>query len=236
MARLLTGCAGVVLLLGLTALPASAHVTVHAQQATQDGYAKLTFRVPTEMDNASTTKLQVFFPTDSPIASVSVQPHPGWNFKVTTTKLSTPVNTGHGTITEAVSKITWTADSADTAIKPGEFDEFAISAGPLPSVPSLTFKALQTYSNGTIVRWIQLTQPGEPAPEHPAPVLTLASNGSGHAGDPASVPSGSTGVSGLALAALIVAVVALLAAAAGWWQVWRVRRTPAGHPDSYDEG
>ena len=37
------------------------------------------------------------------------------------------------------------------------------------------FKALQTYSNGDIVRWIDLQQPGQSEPEHPAPVLLLTS-------------------------------------------------------------
>lgn len=61
------------------AAPASAHVTVNPPQAKQGGYAKLTFRVPTETDNASTTKLQVFFPAHAPVASVLVKPRQGWS-------------------------------------------------------------------------------------------------------------------------------------------------------------
>jgi len=112
--------------------PASAHVTVNAPGATQGGYSVLTFRVPTESATASTTKVQVRFPTDTPIASVLVQPHPGWTFKTVTAKLDKPVTTDDGdSITEAVAEIDWTADSAADAIKPGEFDQFLVSAGPL---------------------------------------------------------------------------------------------------------
>ncbi|MER5640982.1 DUF1775 domain-containing protein [Kitasatospora sp. NPDC002227] len=37
----------------------------------------------------------------------------------------------------------------------------------------LVFKALQTYDDGTVVRWIDETRAGQPEPQHPAPVLTL---------------------------------------------------------------
>ena len=54
-------------------------------------------------------------------------------------------------VTEAVSTITWSGGE----LKPGEFTEFDISVGPLPDdADSLTFKALQTYSDGDVVRWI----------------------------------------------------------------------------------
>ena len=61
----------------LLATPALAHVTVQGPGATQGGYTKLTFRVPTERDVA-TTKLEVQFPADAPLASASVKPHAGW--------------------------------------------------------------------------------------------------------------------------------------------------------------
>ena len=83
------------------------------------------------------------------------------------------------TVTEAVSKITWTA--TDGGLEPGEFDLFTISAGPLPTkTGKLTFKAIQTYSDGTVVSWIEPTVKGAPEPEHPAPILTLTKASSGH--------------------------------------------------------
>jgi uncharacterized protein YcnI len=204
---LAAAAAPVVLLAGA----ASAHVTVHSDDATQGGYGKLTFRVPTELDNASTVKLQVFFPTSQPLASVSIQPQPGWSFRVITKKLSTPITSDDGQVTQAVSEVVWTADSTATAIKPGEFDEFNVSAGPLPKAPTMVFKALQTYSNGTIVRWIDAAPAGGPEPEHPAPTLTLAA--AGHDGS-ASAPTSSSSGSGRATTALVLSIVALVVAAA----------------------
>ncbi|WP_241255995.1 YcnI family copper-binding membrane protein, partial [Candidatus Protofrankia californiensis] len=156
------------------ALPASAHVTVQPKSATAGSYTTVSFKVPTERDDASTTKLEVQFPADTPISSVSIEPHPGWSYEVAKTKLAQPIKSDDGSISEVIAQITWIASSTDTAIKPGEFAVFNVSAGPLPDkAGTLAFKTLQTYSNGEVVRWIDVAQPGQNQPEHPAPVLTL---------------------------------------------------------------
>lgn len=163
-------CAGVLAL----AAPAAAHVTVNPDEATKGGYARLAFRVPTESDTASTTKLEVALPTDAPLTSVSTMPVPGWSATVERRKLDQPLNRNGTQITEVPSRIIWTAGPG-AAIKPGQFQEFAISAGPLPdSVDRLVFKALQTYSDGTVVRWIEEPPAnGGAEPENPAPVVKL---------------------------------------------------------------
>lgn len=155
------------------AAPASAHVSVSSTDATQGGYAKVVFRVPTESDTASTTKVEVFLPDATPIASVSTMPVPGWTAVSTKKKLTTPLKTDDGEVTEAVTTVTWTASQA-AAIKPGEFQEFPLSLGPLPKSDQLVFKAIQTYSDGNIVRWIEEQAPGAAEPQNPAPVLKLA--------------------------------------------------------------
>jgi len=181
--RLLARAAAVVLAAGVAVLgfagPASAHVTVNPSEATQGGYAALTFRVPNERDDASTTKLEVALPTDTPFASVSVKPIPGWTVATTTSKLAKPIE-AHGTqVTEAVSRVTWTATSPANAIQPHQFQEFSISVGPLPEAEKIYFKSLQTYSNGEVVRWIE-EPTGSEEPDKPAPVLTLVKGGDGH--------------------------------------------------------
>lgn len=218
---------GLVALASLTlvvvaAAPAFAHVTVQADTATEGGSAKITFRVPTEVDNASTTALRVSLPRATPIASVAVQPQPGWSFRVTTAKLAKPIQTDDGPVTTAVTEIAWKADSAASAIKPGEFGEFSIAAEPLPKTTSLRFPALQTYSNGSVVRWIQVAAPGAPEPEHPAPTLALsaagAASGSATTGSESHAASSTPAASGsgTALALSIVAlVIAVLGVAAG---------------------
>ncbi|WP_430500284.1 YcnI family protein [Micromonospora trifolii] len=153
--------------------PASAHVTVNPKEATQGGYARVAFRVPNESDTASTIKLEVVLPENAPVGSVSTMPVPGWTVTTEKRKVDPPIEVHGSQLTEAVSKITWTA-SGDAGVKPGQFQEFPVSMGPLPQVDSMIFKTLQTYSDGNISRWIDDPAPGAEEPEHPAPVLTLA--------------------------------------------------------------
>ncbi|BCJ58228.1 YcnI family copper-binding membrane protein [Micromonospora endophytica] len=152
--------------------PASAHVSVNPSEATQGGYGRFAFRVPNESDEASTTKLEVFLPEDAPVGSVSTMPVPGWTVAVEKRKIDPPVQVHGAEISEVVAKVTWTA-SADAVIAPGTFQEFPISVGPLPEVDQMVFKALQTYSDGAVVRWIDPPEPGGEEPAAPAPVLTL---------------------------------------------------------------
>jgi periplasmic copper chaperone A len=167
----------VVAVIGLWAGVAGAHVTVSPSNAEQGSFTVLTFRVPNERDDASTVRLSVKLPEDTPLAYVSVKPVPGWEIEVTEATLSTPIEV-HGTeVTDAVSTVTWSGGT----IAPGEFQEFSISVGPLPDVDSLTFPAVQTYSSGEEVAWIQVAEEGEPEADRPAPTMALVpSTGDGH--------------------------------------------------------
>ncbi|MBD0748083.1 YcnI family protein [Streptomyces sp. CBMA152] len=204
---------------------ASAHVTVHP-----DSYAKgatdgvLTFRVPNEEDNASTTKVQVFLPTDHPVLGVLVHPQDGWTAQVTNTKLKTPIKTDDGTITDAASEVTFTGGK----IAPGQYEDFNVAFGQLPEdTDQLTFKTLQTYSDGKVVRWIEDTPKGGKAPENPAPVLKLTAKGAEDgAGTSTASPASSKGsdsakstasasdstARGLGIAGLVAGVLGLAAA------------------------
>ncbi|GGX16282.1 YcnI family copper-binding membrane protein [Streptomyces lomondensis] len=174
------GAAAGVTVLALSA-PAFAHVTVQPEgTAAKGGYAVVDFKVPNERDNASTTKLEVTFPTDHPLASVMPEPMPGWKIEITKSKLDKPLEMHGEKISEAVTKVTWTADGK--GIEPGYFEKFPVSIGQLPEdADQLVFKALQTYSNKEVVRWIEVPQKGQEEPDNPAPVLELsAASEDGH--------------------------------------------------------
>lgn len=160
------------LILAGAAGSASAHVTVSSPDAKPGGYAKLVFRVPTESDSASTTKLVVSLPKDHPFAHVGAQVKDGWKVVKTTEKLPQPVKVGDVTLSEAITTVTWTA--AAGGVPPNDFDEFSLSVGKLPEgVDTLNFPAVQTYSDGEVVKWEQLAKDGADKPEHPAPTLKL---------------------------------------------------------------
>jgi len=199
LARGLLGCSGLAaLLLAAGAGVAAAHVTVAAPGVSAGGSdAVISFRVPDESEAARTVGLKLRLPTDTPIASVLVQPKPGWSVAVTTSKLAKPITTDDGQVTEAVSEIDWKVSAGGQGIAPGQFDEFTFIAGQLPDATSLTFKAVQSYSDGSSVSWIEEPAPGSTAePEHPAPVLTLAAGSSSEPDPGASSEPASPGASG----------------------------------------
>jgi uncharacterized protein YcnI len=201
--------AALVALLAL-APAAAAHVTLQPETAPAGGFTRLDVRVPTERENASTTKVEVQFPPG--FLSVSTEPVPGWDMEVGMRKLDKPVEQFGEQVTEEVDTITFTA-TGDAAIQPGQFQDFGLSLAVPDRQPGtmLTFKALQTYSNGEVVRWI-----GPPDSEEPAPqVEVTAAEGEEAAAAPAEqqAPAAASEEdddgNGLAIAALVVAIAAL---------------------------
>jgi uncharacterized protein YcnI len=161
-----------VVLFALLAPAASAHVTVLPGSARPGQTPALHFRVLNERSDARTVEIDIFVPRGLPATPSARR---GW-------KLVT---------------------------KPGEFDrvardsgiggadakDFELRVGPLPQARQVVFKALQHYSDGQIVRWIQ-TSAGA---ERPAPVLSLGG-----------APAGGGGSSGAAFLVPVGVVVLLL--------------------------
>jgi periplasmic copper chaperone A len=210
---------------------APAHVTVQPTSAPAGAETVLAVRVPNERDDAATVKVDVKMPPG--FVSASWQSTPGWTVRAVKQKLSKPIQTDDGPIDEQISEIVWTASGRKTGIQPGEFRDFPLSVLiPGKAGQTLTFKALQTYSNGTIVRWI-----GAPGSDQPAPQLKLvgasagganaapASGSGASAPAPAAASTSGSSSNTLAIVALALAAVALLAGLAG---VYLARRGPAG--------
>ncbi|MFY1677798.1 MULTISPECIES: YcnI family protein [unclassified Streptomyces] len=162
--------------------PAWAHVTVEPEgSAARGGYATVNFKVPNERDDSSTTKLEVTFPAAHPLSSVLPAPVPGWTTEVTESPLDEPVEAHGRKLTRAVTKVTWTADG--DGIESGFFQSFPVSLGALPDdADRLVFKAIQTYSDDEVVRWIEVPEAGDDEPANPAPVLELTAAEDGHHG------------------------------------------------------
>ena len=227
--KVLAATAAVTAVVGLWSSVASAHVTINTLgPVAQGSFAKLGFSVPNERDDAGTVKLSVQLPADHPLAYVSVQPLPGWDITTTTRQLDTPLDGEGGSITEVVDTITWTA-TGDTQIAPGQFELFWISAGQMPTdVDELAFPAIQTYSSGEEVTWIDTAADGAAEPEHPAPTVQLvAADADGAAAttsDDASSGSDDSSSDTLAIVALVVGGLGLVAGIAA---LAMSRRRPA---------
>ncbi|MGY1764538.1 YcnI family protein [Geodermatophilus sp. SYSU D00779] len=241
------GRLGVVVLALLTALAAalagagaaSAHVGVSSTDAAAGGFGKLTFRVPNESDTASTVALRISIPAESAMASLRAQPVPGWTVSTTTSDLATPLESHGEQVTSYVSVVEFRAADGG-GIRPGEFQEFALSGGPFPEADQVSFPTVQTYDDGTESAWIEPTVEGQAEPEHPAPVLTLAEATTGTAApttaaadaghdatdtatDTAAASTGH-GDAGPGALALFLSILALFTGVAGVVLGWRAGR------------
>jgi uncharacterized protein YcnI len=194
----------------LSAASASAHVTVNPSTATGGSFTQLTFRAANEEATARFVKLVVRLPAAQPLGSVSTLPVAGWKVSTSKAKLAKPITTDDGTATEYTAAITWTATAG--GVPSDQYQNFDVSAGPLPASGVMTFSAEQTYSDGTLVRWDQTTQPGAPEPPNPAPVLTLTAASPDDSGSAPANKTSDDVARGLGIAGIVVGVAGLAAA------------------------
>ncbi|MDT7655515.1 MAG: hypothetical protein QOC67_4541 [Pseudonocardiales bacterium] len=214
---------------------AAAHVTAQPGWATQGGYAMVALRVPSESDTAGTVKVEVTLPAEHPIAEVLTTPMPGWTERITRIPVNPPLRTDDGTVNQVVHTISWTAQSGKR-LEPAQFADFDVSMGPLPEgADQLVLPVVQTYDDGTVVRWDQPRAADGAEPEHPAPTLALRpATGAGHGGETAATMAvggsaeaagtGDTAARWLGGAGLLFGVIALIVAAGVAGRARRVRR------------
>jgi len=181
-----TAAAGIIAA-GATA--ASAHVSVDPDDTAANGYSHLTFNVPNESPTAKTSKLEVKLPADTPFTSVSVKPVEGWSAQVITSDLPKPVTVAGATVTKAPSSVVWTADEAHQLAQ-NQYQSFSLSVGRLPAEgTTVTLKAAQSYSDGSVVNWDQEKTKGQPEPKHPAPSFTTTAEDSTTAAAASAAPA-----------------------------------------------
>ena len=143
----------------IAAATAGAHVHVDADHPVrgQDD-ALVTFQVPNESEKGSaTTEVTITLPN---VASASTDVLPGW-----TAKLERDPD-------GAYRSVTFTA-APNAGIPAGQFELFPISIQ-LPDTDSVTFPVVQTYTDGSTVRWDQPPLANGDEPEFPVPTLALA--------------------------------------------------------------
>ena len=154
LSRIGTVVVGAVLALGAMAAPARAHVEVEATPGAPGATdATLKIMAAGESGTAGTSKLDVV--ADPAIAAdqVTLVSGPtGWTL--------TPGTSGGFTL-------------SGPALAKGTDAEISLKVKQLPNVPQVTFKVVQTYSDGEVVRWIELPGPDGKEPDNPAPVVKL---------------------------------------------------------------
>ncbi|MDG4809137.1 DUF1775 domain-containing protein [Micromonospora sp. WMMD1120] len=178
---------------GLLLWPGTAHadVTTTPSEARQGDAVRLEFTVAEDRPGTKTTQVEIRLPAGAPIAEVYPMSVDGWAPRISSRELDKPVaglhSSGVSTVTTAV---TWVRVGD---IGPGPA-RLPLSMGPLPQVERLTFEVVQTYADGTVVRW------ADASGARRAPALTLlpaapgaagpAAHGGGHGAPAAGAPAG----------------------------------------------
>jgi len=143
----------------LAAGTAFAHVEIERDgEVGADGVVAATLHVPNEKTNAGTVKVVLVFPDTPKLTVAEPEAVNGWT--------ATVEKNAAGDVTQ----VTWTGGPLTGDAKVA----LPLKIGDVPAgVDTVTFKAVQTYDDGTAVSWIEPTPAGGAEPEHPAPVLTV---------------------------------------------------------------
>ncbi|MDQ1644383.1 MAG: hypothetical protein QOJ50_567 [Cryptosporangiaceae bacterium] len=225
------------------ASPAAAQIEITPTTASPGGSAEVALKIGEERPGAYTTKVQLVAPQDNPIAEIYALSIRGWAPQTAMRRLDKPAELIHGTKTsQVVAGITWIRmPDAGTAAKPFTL---SMAMGPLPeNTGRVLFTVIQTYSDGTVVRWGDDPAKGNPA--HPGVAIRLtgppevASGGhAGHGAEPAApaqVPAAQSGPAqpvggGLWAGLLVGAALGIGGAGVAVWSIRRRGRTGSKKP------
>lgn len=181
LAALLTAAGGALVLAGSVL----AHANVSPPLVVSKKGQFFTLAVPTEKENAATTKVELTLPSGFSIDSFA--PAAGWKRDAKTT------GTGENTVIQSV---TWTGGNVPT-----EEDAVFQFLGSTDAAKTYSFKVRQTYSDGTVVDWA-----GPESSDTPAPTIEAKSSLGG---------GGSNTLGIVAVALAVLALVAAVAGLVG---------------------
>lgn len=142
---------------------ASAHVTVLPNETSQGKYEVFTVRVPNEKEIA-TVKVEVRFPAGVTVSRF--EPMFGWKYDVT--------KDGSGKITSVV----WTATG--DGLGATEFGDFKMSGKVENDAKDLSWKAYQTYKDGSVVEWVGAAGSDKPASVTKVKAAAAGADSHGH--------------------------------------------------------
>lgn len=207
------------------ASPAWAGVTVTPSVAPRGEGVKVTLQIPEERAGAHTTKVELVAPRDAIVTEIYPMSTADWAPAMTTRTLTAPVTGLHGTTKYVTDRITWTRVAAAPAA--AKAVSLTVSMGPMPAEGAqVTLALVQTYSDGTVVRW-----DGAEAAHPPVTIklVEVAQEGGSHHGtaqEPQQpVPAASTEDSGGSYGILAAGLLAGLGlGVVGFWLILRSRR------------
>jgi len=155
--------------LSLTAL-AQAHTVLEYQVASAGQSYKATFKVGHGCGASPTRQIVVDIPAG--VQWAKPMPKPGWRLEVTRAKLAQPY-TSHGrTISEDVTRISWTAKTAEDMLPNGHYDEFVL-LGTLPAQAGMMYWPVQQVCEQGRLDWTEVPKPGQKLSDVKSPAALL---------------------------------------------------------------
>jgi uncharacterized protein YcnI len=151
-------------------LPAAAHVTLEYQVANAGGYYKGTFKVGHGCGNSPVKQIVVTIPAG--VQGAKPMPKAGWALEVTREKLAQPRQDHGKTITEEVSRISWTARTQADYLQNDWYDEFALQAKLPAQAGMLYWPVVQVCEEGK-VDWTEVPKPGQKLSDLKSPAAAL---------------------------------------------------------------
>lgn len=161
-------------MIGASSSAAFAHSEISPESTPAGVETELTLNLENESSNASTVKVEMFFPDGQEIVVTKVPAIGEWS--------GAPQGGpggGPGALGDPAPGITWQRASGS----PDDDPRLTFSLILPDRAGTIQMAVLQTYSDGTIKRWIDPWRAGQPEPESPGPRLTLTA---------ASVPTSTT--------------------------------------------
>lgn len=147
-----------------------AHTVLEYQVATAGQSYKATFQVGHGCGNSPIRQIAVDIPAG--VQGAKPMPKPGWRLEVTRDKLAQPY-TSHGrTVSEDVTRITWTARSPDDMLPNGYYDEFVL-VGTLPNQAGMMYWPVQQVCEQGRMDWAEIPMPGQKLSDLKSPAAAL---------------------------------------------------------------
>ena len=165
------GALGAAACLFLAFSPASAHVTLEAQEASINSTYKAVMRVPHGCEGAATLKVRVRIPEG--VIAVKPMPKAGWVLETVKGPYARVVDDHGNPVAEGIKEVSWTGRLLNE-----HYDEFVFRARLTDSLAAGTiihFPVVQECEGGKVDRWIEIPAAGKNADDYkyPAPGLKL---------------------------------------------------------------
>jgi uncharacterized protein YcnI len=154
----------------LLAGPADAHITLEYQVASAGSYYKANFKVGHGCGNSPIQEIIVTIPAG--VQGAKPMPKAGWTIEIQRDKLATPYDDHGRTITDKVSRISWTAKTPADYLPNGYYDEFALQARLPTQAGPMYWSVSQVCEQGRI-DWNETPKAGQKESELKSPAALL---------------------------------------------------------------